>query len=98
MYGKTFIQSSFTSSISLNAKPTTKLNRYDGTNLFLITIKLNTKIPWNMYVHVPSDSFGKTSENANGTLEIAEIPAPEYSISTTPKLLTSTAISSANSP
>lgn len=30
-----------------------------------------------MYVHVPSDSFGKTSEKANGTLEIAEIPAPE---------------------
>ena len=51
-----------------------------------------------MYVHVPSDSTGSTSENANGTLDIAEIPAPEYSISTTPKLFIITANNSASSP
>ena len=42
--------------------------------------------------------FGITSENAYGTLDIAEIPAPEYNISTTPKLLIITANASANSP
>lgn len=51
-----------------------------------------------MYVHVPSDSFGSTLEKAYGTLDIADMPAPEYSISTTPKLFISTARASAASP
>lgn len=51
-----------------------------------------------MYVQVPSVSFGSTSEKAYGTLEIAEMPAPEYSISTTPKLFMITASTSAASP
>ena len=87
-----------TSSNSLNIKPTTKLNKYCGTNFFLSIIKLKTSNPWKIYVHVPSDTFGITSENAYGTLDIAEIPAPECNISTTPKLLIITANASANSP
>lgn len=41
---------------------------------------------------------GNTSENAYGTLEIADIPAAEYSIRTTPKLFMSTAKGRASSP
>lgn len=43
-------------------------------------------------------NFGKTSENAYGTLEIAEIPDPEYNIRTTPRLLITSTIKSASSP
>ena len=38
------------------------------------------------------------AEKASGTLEMAEIPAPACSISTTPKLLMSTAAANASSP
>lgn len=51
-----------------------------------------------MYVHVPSDSTVSTSEKANGTLDIAEMPAPEYNIITTPKLFIITANNSASLP
>lgn len=40
----------------------------------------------------------KTLENAYGTLEIAEMPAPEYNIRTTPKLLIITEIIRVSSP
>lgn len=50
----------------------------------IIRVRINE--PWKMYVHVPNDRTGKTSENAYGTLEMAEMPEPEYSIRTTPKL------------
>lgn len=47
---------------------------------------------------MPSVIRGNDSEKAYGTLEIAEIPAPESSIRTTPKLLMRTTIKRASSP
>ena len=51
-----------------------------------------------MSVQTPSETLEKTSENAYGTLEIAEIPDPEYNIRTTPRLLITSTIKSASSP
>src|SRR5699024_9450205 len=62
------------------------------------TIKPNTRSPWKIYVHVPRDRPGITSEKPYGTLEIADMPLPEYSISTTPKLFIITAAARTGSP
>lgn len=51
-----------------------------------------------MYVHVPSDNLGNTSLNAYGTLDIADIPEPDCSISNTPMLFIMIAKISATSP
>lgn len=59
---------------SPNTKPTTKAKRYDGTNFLRSIIRLHTRSPWNIYVNVPRDICGNTSENAYGTLDIADIP------------------------
>ena len=54
--------------------------------------------PGNTELLAPSDNLVNTSENAYGTLDIADIPDPKYSISTTPKLFITTASTNANSP
>ena len=50
------------------------------------------------YVQVPKDRAGIIRLRENGTLEIADMPEPEYRSRTTPRLFIITARSSINSP
>ena len=46
VWGSQLIQSSWKSIMMPKKKPTTKLNRYSGTNRFRRTIRLSTSSPW----------------------------------------------------
>ena len=98
VFGSLLTQSWCKSTTFPKKNPTTKLNKYSGTNFRRRRNSVATRQAWNKYVQVPSDSFGNTSEKAYGTLEMAEMPDPEWSISTTPKLLINTMTTRASSP